>query len=654
MPDKYDTYSSAPRSGGSGYQQSGTQGRAQGEPINPSLGSDRPRTRPVQTGSTGARPAGPAQSGEGMSPSLGYQTRPAGYNYQYGTRPGTGSSSGAQTRASSQGPARTGSAQTRTSSGQRPYQSGTGRTQPSSGTRTNASGSAQRRPSQSTGTSQTRRAPSSSASGRSGYSGTQRSSSPYSGDAAARASQTARRQQTSGRNVRSSGGYGYAGESGGGGGMSPVTKGILAILCMALLITICLAITSKIRAAQPQPGISLSVNNTQQPVAQETQQPTDAPTSEPTEVPTEAPAQTEEPAPVTNGRSATIRAIGDVIISQDMLDNAVQDKKNDVYFFSPLFELAADVMADADWTMINIEASLRKHKYGYMGYPQFCTPHSILNDLKAVGVDMLTMCNNHALDNYFDGLKMGLDYADAAGLAHVGAYRTQEEHDTPEVYDINGIKIGMLNYTQFTNGMAEKSDKAATEYGMRLMDGADYEGDIADLKRAGAEFVVAIMHWGEEYQRQPESSTRSVAKRLVAAGADLVIGGHPHVVQPAEYVTATLADGTQKTALVVYSIGNFVSDHRHENTAYTDNGVIFEFTVQENAAGEIEMVSPAFIPIYMWQAESDGPYEYRAVPSGVYMDNPPAGMSIDEYSRMCDSWNEIVNLVGGVVPVIAE
>ena len=185
------------------------------------------------------------------------------------------------------------------------------------------------------------------------------------------------------------------------------------------------------------------------------------------------------------------------------------------------------------------------------------------------------------------------------------------------------------------------------------MDGADYEGDIADLKAAGAEFTIAIMHWGEEYIREPEDSIKAVARRLVAAGADLVIGGHPHVVQPAEYITATQADGASNTALVVYSIGNFYSEHRHEKVAYTDNGVIFEFTLQENEAGEIDMVSPAFIPVYMWQMEGGGAREFRVVPSGQYMDNPPAEMSADQYERMKQSWNEIVDLVGGVIEVAA-
>ncbi len=430
-------------------------------------------------------------------------------------------------------------------------------------------------------------------------------------------------------------------------------------MSVLLLMMVCVGITKTIRDGIPRPIISTETqqpDNSADPMqsAQTQQQETPAPGE------SELPVQTSVPAPVVNnpvvsgsGRKATIRAIGDVIIDKEMLENSEIGKE--VYDFSPMFELAHGVMSNADWTMINIDASLRRGVYGYSGYPTFCTPPSILDVLKECGVDMLTMCNNHALDRYFDGLKESLDLADAAGLAHVGAYRTQEEFDTPEVYDINGIKVGMLNYTQYTNGMAEKSDKAATLYGMRLMKGADYAGDIADLKDAGAEFVIAIMHWGTEYQRQPDSDIEVIAKRLVAAGADLIIGGHPHVVQPAEYITATDANGNSRTALCIYSIGNYLSEHRHENAAYTDNGVIFEFTLQENEQGIIELVDPNCIPVYMWQIDmGGGKHDYRVVPTGEYLNNPPAGMSDSQYQRMLASWNELVQLFNGVLPVNAN
>lgn len=433
------------------------------------------------------------------------------------------------------------------------------------------------------------------------------------------------------------------------------TKVITGILCIALLVTICLAVTSKIRSNEPQPVIAQNTTQLvpQTPVPGEAEaQSTDVPLATDQPQTTNAPVQQAENVPVGN-RSVTIRAIGDVIIMEEMLETAAIDEDAKLYDFSPLFSMASGVMSDADWTIINIEATLREGKYGYSGYPQFSTPHSILQDLKNVGVDMLTMCNNHALDGYFDGLKLSLDYADEAGLAHVGGYRSQAEYDTPEIYDLNGIQVGMLNYTESLNSMDKHSDEEATIYGLRTMKKADYAGDIAKLRSAGAEAVVVFMHWGEEYVRYPEASTESTAKKLIAAGADIVVGGHPHVVQPAEYVTATAADGASRTGLVLYSMGNFISNHRHENVPHTDNGVILEFTLTDNGSGGIDVVNPCVIPVYVWQMGTEGNYDYRVLPSGQYLDNPPAGMSAGEYARMQESWNQTVDLMGGVIPVVA-
>ena len=620
MPTRYTDYdqqntgrsSTRPAQGGSGY-------------------APRESARPYPERRHADSSAG-SSSGSAPRPSLGEYDAPRpqrSYSYDSGTRRtssyGQGSYAGGQRRPAQNGPRPAGSGQQArpygqsSYSGQRrpanPYPQGSGapRRNPQQG---GYSQNAQRRPAQP---------------------GASRSAGPQ------------QRRPVQGGYARNYSGYSESRPQ----GSIPVAKIITGVLCVALIITICLAITSKIRSNEPQPVISqntgMSVQETMVPAevqATDIPQATDAPQI------TNAPAQQQETVS-TGSRSVTIRAIGDVIIMDEMLDTALVDKKSKTYDFSPLFSMASGIMSEADWTIINIEATLREGKYGYKGYPQFSTPHSILQDLKNVGVDMLTMCNNHMLDGYFDGLKMSLDYVDEAGLKHVGAYRSQAEYDTPEIYELGGIRVGMLNYTDSLNSMDKHSDEEATEYGLRRMKNADYAGDIADLRDAGAEAVVVFMHWGEEYMRYPEESTENTARKLIAAGADIVVGGHPHVVQPAEYVTATDASGNSRTGLVLYSMGNFISNHRHENAPHTDNGVILEFTLTDNGAGGIDVVNPCVIPVYVWRMGTEGNYDYRVLPSGQYLDNPPAGMSAEEYARMQESWNQTVELMGGVVPVIA-
>lgn len=355
------------------------------------------------------------------------------------------------------------------------------------------------------------------------------------------------------------------------------------------------------------------------------------------------PATLVNTAPVaSNGmRQATIRMAGDVIIDTEMLE-ASYDKVMEYYNFDPYFEMIGDTLSRSDYTMINIEASLRKGKYGYSGYPQFTTPPVILDAVKKVGADMITMCNNHMLDGYCDGLVESVGLVEKAGLDHIGGYVDEADSNTPEIYEINGIKVGFVTYTHSTNSMENHCDDR-TKYLVNYFRSSNCATDIANARAAGAEVIVAVTHWGEEYKREPESSTRNLAKKLVAAGADIIIGGHPHMAQPMEYITATDANGQSRTALCLYSLGNFLSQHRVQ---YTDSGVVFEFTIQENTDGTFSIVNPGYVPVYVWTFKNgEGEDDYRVMPIGNYLNNPPSGMSSEQINRMTECWNETLELM---------
>ena len=459
------------------------------------------------------------------------------------------------------------------------------------------------------------------------------------------------------------------------GTIPPVLLLICAVLVVALLVGVTVRVTRYLAQKRNVPVVVLTPPDTATPAPEENtgvqvaSQPEATPTPEPSgdtgDVPDDGQTATDEPEPSTpepewsapvqstsgaSGgtgglRSATILTCGDVIMHDTLLATALVDKSSKTYNFDNYFSTIGHVMMDADWSVINIEATLREGKYGYKGYPQFSTPPSILSTLTACGIDMITMCNNHMLDGYWDGLRLSIDLVEQAGLQHVGAYRTPEEYNAPEIMEINGIRVGFLNYTQTTNTMEQHSDKAAQEYGFRYVRKADFAERCQALRQAGAEVIVAYMHWGEEYERTPESSTKKYAQQLVAAGVDIIVGGHPHVVQPAEYITATTADGTSRTALCIYSIGNFISDQR---ARYTDSGVIFKFTIQEREGGGFDIVNPTYIPTYVWRTGSEkAGYDYRILAIGEYMDKKPEGMSSSDYDRMKQCWYEISQHLGG-------
>ena len=405
--------------------------------------------------------------------------------------------------------------------------------------------------------------------------------------------------------------------------------------------TVITPVSNATNTAAPDNTAELSANATAgDATADPAQNATDAPAA--TDVPA---AATDTPAaqPVSGGRSATIRMAGDIVIDTEMLD-ACYDKASDSYDFAPYFSMIGDTLSKSDYTMINIDASLRKGKYGYSGYPQFTTPPVILQVVKNVGVDMITMCNNHMLDGYCDGLVESVGHVEAAGLDHIGGFVDEADSKTPEVYTINGIRVGFVCYTHSTNTMEDHCDERS-KFLVKRFKNADFKADVDAARAAGAEVVVAVAHWGDEYHREPDSDQQYWAKKLVAAGVDLIIGGHPHMVQPAEYITATDANGVSRTALCVYSIGNFLTQHRSQ---YTDSGIVFEFTLAEQADGTIAVTAPGYVPVYVWTFKNAaGADDYRVLPTGVYMNNRPDGMSDEQYNRMRETWNETTSLMGG-------
>lgn len=341
------------------------------------------------------------------------------------------------------------------------------------------------------------------------------------------------------------------------------------------------------------------------------------------------------------GRTARIRFAGDLVIHQNLLDKA-HNSKTDKYDFNNFFGLIQDALSNADLTIANVDGPMGgKGNVGYKEYPMFNTPPTLMYALKNAGIDMLSLANNHCLDTWFDGLKQTIVNCDYVGLQHFGAYASQESFDTPEIFDVNGIKVGLLNYTQALNTMdSQKSlDPGALQYGLRRTSGANYEKDIQKMRAAGAEVVIVYMHWGKEYLRKPDDNQLYMAKQIASAGADIIVGGHPHMVQPATFVKGTTSSGETNSCYTIFSIGNFLSDQRQQ---YRDSGIIFEFTLQENlTTGEIEVVAPKYLSTYVWRVGVEGDYDYRVVGVEATIANRPAGMSDSTYARLLEVRDEM-------------
>ncbi len=342
----------------------------------------------------------------------------------------------------------------------------------------------------------------------------------------------------------------------------------------------------------------------------------------------------------TREASAIIRVAGDFVIHQPVFESALRAGGGKVYEFSAMLEEVAEYLSEADFTVTNIDGVLGTpdfvKKHGIAGYPSFSTPANLAYDLKECGVDLLTLANNHALDFWFDGLKSTVTTVKEAGLYSVGGYRTQEERNTPCTVDINGIRFGFLNYTDGLNQMDKRPalDKDALKYGVCFTDYWDVPSDVRRLKDAGAEIIVCFMHWGIEYRTEPCKSQLANAQLLADAGVNVIIGGHPHVVERAEYIHTKDSSGRDKQVLCLFSLGNFLSDQR---AAGRDCGMIFEFTVTRDENGAISVSAPVYRTTYVWRKVLNaGGYAYKVLFSDWGAARPD-GMSQHEYGRMLQS-----------------
>ncbi len=345
-------------------------------------------------------------------------------------------------------------------------------------------------------------------------------------------------------------------------------------------------------------------------------------------------------------RTARLRAVGDLMVHKRQLELARQ--KDGSYDFHPQYALIADSLADADYTLANLETTIGRYgDMAYSGFPLFNTPEALLDAVKDAGVDFLTLANNHMLDRYFEGMVTTVDNVEKWGFDHGGANRTAAEKEAPVVVEVNGIGIGLLCYTQMTNGMEAYCSAAVKEYGVNYLRHADFSRDVQRLRDAGAEVVIALPHWGEEYNRRPEANTVALAKRMIAAGVDVILGSHPHMVQPVRFVEAEAPDGTLRRGLVAYSLGNFISNM---TVRYTDSGMILDFTLRECQDGSFTVENVRCVPIYCWKGDD----MIRAVSSLKYCDERPEGMTQGIWSRLKESYRELCDLLGPEVEMIAE
>ena len=290
----------------------------------------------------------------------------------------------------------------------------------------------------------------------------------------------------------------------------------------------------------------------------------------------------------------SLAAIGDVMCHNTQYKDAY-NSSTDSYDFSYVFEDIQTYIQSADISIGSLETTFAGKDRGYSNYPTFNSPEQLAYDLSEMGLDVLSTAGNHALDKGFSGLSNTLDVLDDANISHSGTYRSQEDRDSVLIKDVNGVKVAILSYTYGTNGIPVPSDK---EFCVNLIDKDLIKKDIENAKSQNADVIISCMHWGIEYQTTQNDEQEDLANFLFENGVDIILGNHPHVLQPMEKRSVTLADGTVKDCFVVYALGNFICDQNSENTR---NSIILNLDITKNADGKISIDKVDYVPIYMYK-----------------------------------------------------
>ena len=277
-------------------------------------------------------------------------------------------------------------------------------------------------------------------------------------------------------------------------------------------------------------------------------------------------------------RTVTLKAVGGLYPNLDILNENRLDSGE--YDFWPAFEFIAPHFKDADIALLTLEtmqAGPEIELWGISGYTghtintvlTFNAPIELSQALKKAGINLYSLANNHCLDRNVEGLKATLENVRDLGFRTTGAYLSEEEREAVDMVRVNGIKIAFVAYTYWTNGIPLP---AGSEYALNLIPGdpdpefkdiSPIEAEIKKARAAGADLVVVVPHWGEQYVDAPFERQREAAREMAAAGADMVLGGHPKYVQPCEWIERPTEGGGARSVPVIYSLGNFYTDQHY-------------------------------------------------------------------------------------------
>lgn len=340
-------------------------------------------------------------------------------------------------------------------------------------------------------------------------------------------------------------------------------------------------------------------------------------------------------------KEAKIIVVGDIMMHGGQIRSGYIEGE-DTYDFKAFFKDIKPFIEAGDLKIANLETTLAGDTRPYSGYPLFNAPDQIIDALKYAGFDTLVTANNHSLDTRIVGLIRTQDIIKKKGLKVLGTYGN-ETNENYVIKNVNGIKIAMVAYTEHINGLEKSYASETLESVINTIDEEKIISDMKKIRNEDPDLILAYMHWGSEYAKEPNKFQKYYSKLMAELGVDLILGSHPHVIQKSDTIKVY-----GEKSYVFYSLGNFISNQRKETLGKgfeaTEDGVILSIDIQKDLLKN-ETTVKGFKIIPTWVDRNRrveyGNYTYRIIPIETHLSE---NESVEEnlYNRLMRSYNETI------------
>ncbi|MCL4550016.1 MAG: CapA family protein [Bacteroidetes bacterium] len=332
--------------------------------------------------------------------------------------------------------------------------------------------------------------------------------------------------------------------------------------------------------------------------------------------------------------STTVRIsiVGDLMCHTPEMEFAKAGR--DSFDFKPMFDSVKKYFSASDLTFGNLETTISGKEKKYSGYPLFNSPDAFLTAIKDAGFNVLFTANNHTLDRGTQGILRTLHKIHENGMSAVGTYHSEQDRDSIRIFSVKGIKIAVLAYTYGLNGNYLPPNK---KFMVSIIDTSLIRKNIASARKKSADIVMVYFHFGEEYQRKPNSYQKRITAYTEKYGVDIIIGSHPHVIQPIEFFP--IAANKDSEGLIAYSLGNFISNQRWR---YSDSGVILNIEIAKSkSTGETRISNVTFVPTWVFKGKVGERNKFIVLPSDTSKNPIPAYLSKSDRAKLIQSCDDV-------------